>query len=99
MGMVLPFIIILLVRGRNMTAIFIASLLGIVGIFIMRYDLVIVGQLIPHYHGMGLVDYPEYFTYSPTLHENLVVAGGVAFCFMMFLLGEKWFRGHLSEEF
>ncbi len=99
MGMVLPFFIILLVRGKNMAAIFLASLLGIIGIFIMRYDLVIVGQLIPHYHGMGLVDYPEYFSYSPTLHENLVVAGGVAFCFMMFLLGEKLFRGHLSEEY
>ncbi len=99
LGMVLPFLIIMLVRGRNMTAIFIASLFGIVGIFIMRYDLVIVGQLIPHYHGMGLVDYPEFFTYSPTLHENLVVAGGIAFCLMMFLLGEKLFRGHLSEEY
>lgn len=98
LGMVLPFIIILLVRGRNMTAIFIASVLGITGIFIMRYDLVIVGQLIPHYHGMGLIDYPELFTYSPTLHENLVVLGGIAFCIMMFLIGEKLFRGHLSKE-
>ncbi len=98
LGMVLPFVIIMLVRGRNMTAIFIASVLGIIGIFIMRYDLVIVGQLIPHYHGMGLVDYPEVFSYSPSLHENLVVAGGIAFCLMLFLLGEKLFRGHLSEE-
>ncbi len=98
LGMLLPFLIILLVRGRNMAAIFIASLSGIIGIFFMRYDLVIVGQLIPHYHGMGLVDYPELFSYSPTLHENLVVAGGVAFCLMSFLLGEKLFRGHLSEE-
>ncbi len=98
LGMILPFIIIMLVKGKNMTALFIASFLGIIGIFIMRYDLVIVGQLIPHYHGMGLVDYPEYFTYSPTLHENLVVAGGIAFCMMIFLLGEKLFRGHISEE-
>ncbi len=98
LGMVLPFIIILLVKGRNMGAIFFASVLGIIGIFIMRYDLVIVGQLIPHYHGMGLVDYPEYFSYSPTLHENLVVAGGIAFCVMVFLIGEKLFRGHVSED-
>ncbi len=98
LGMLLPFLIIMLVRGRNMAAIFIASLSGIIGIFIMRYDLVIVGQLIPHYHGMGLVDYPELFSYTPSLHENLVVAGGVAFCLMAFLLGEKLFRGHLSEE-
>ena len=62
------------------------------------YDLVIVGQLVPHYHGMGLVDYPELLSYTPSLHENLVVVGGVAFCVMLFLMGEKLFRGHVAQE-
>lgn len=98
LGMVLPFVIIMLVKGRNMNALFMASLAGMVGIFFMRYDLVIVGQLVPHYHGMGLVDYPEFLSYTPSLHENLVVVGGVAFCLMLFLMGEKLFRGHVSEN-
>jgi Ni/Fe-hydrogenase subunit HybB-like protein len=98
LGMVIPFVVIMLVKGRNMHALFFASLAGMVGIFFMRYDLVIVGQLIPHYHGMGLVDYPEFLSYSPTLHENLVVIGGIAFCLMLFLMGEKLFRGHVSED-
>ena len=98
LGMVIPFIIILLVKGRNMNALFIASFAGMVGIFFMRYDLVIVGQLVPAYHGMGLVDYPHLLTYTPSLHENLVVAGGIAFCGLVFLMGEKLFRGHLSEK-
>ena len=98
LGMVLPFAIIMLVRGRSMKALFIASLAGMVGIFFMRYDLVIVGQLIPNFHGMGLVDYPDLLTYVPSLHENLVVAGGIAFCIMLFLMGEKLFRGHLAED-
>ncbi|MDP3478763.1 MAG: NrfD/PsrC family molybdoenzyme membrane anchor subunit, partial [Desulfoprunum sp.] len=98
LGMVLPFVIIMLVKGKNMNALFIASLAGMVGIFFMRYDLVIVGQLIPNFHGMGLIDYPELLTYVPTLHENLVVLGGIAFCVMLFLMGEKLFRGHLSED-
>jgi molybdopterin-containing oxidoreductase family membrane subunit len=98
LGMVIPFVVIMLVRGRNMHALFFASLAGMVGIFFMRYDLVIVGQLIPHYHGMGLVDYAEFLSYSPSLHENLVVIGGIAFCLMLFLMGEKLFRGHLSED-
>ncbi len=98
LGMVIPFVVIMLVRGRNMHALFFASLAGMVGIFFMRYDLVIVGQLIPHYHGMGLVDYAEFLSYSPSLHENLVVVGGIAFCLMLFLMGEKLFRGHLSED-
>ncbi len=98
LGMIIPFVIILAVRGRNMNALFIASLAGMIGIFYMRYDLVIVGQLVPAYHGMGLVDYPDLLTYSPTLHENLVVLGGIAFCGLTFFMGEKLFRGHVSEQ-
>ena len=98
LGMLIPFIIILAVKGRNMNALFIAALAGMVGIFFMRYDLVIVGQLVPAYHGMGLVDYPDLLTYIPSLHENLVVLGGIAFCGLTFLMGEKLFRGHVSEN-
>ena len=98
LGMVIPFVIIMLVKGRNMNALFAAALAGMVGIFFMRYDLVIVGQLVPHFHGMGLVDYPEFLSYTPSLHENLVVMGGVAFCLMLFLMGEKLFRGHVAEN-
>jgi Ni/Fe-hydrogenase subunit HybB-like protein len=98
LGMIIPLVIILLVRGRSMNALFIASLAGMVGIFFMRYDLVIVGQLVPAFHGMGLVDYPELYSYLPSLHENLVVLGGIAFCGLTFLMGEKLFRGHVAEQ-
>jgi molybdopterin-containing oxidoreductase family membrane subunit len=98
LGMIIPFVIILAVKGRNMNALFIASLAGMIGIFYMRYDLVIVGQLVPAFHGMGLVDYPDLLTYSPTLHESLVVLGGIAFCGLTFFMGEKLFRGHVSER-
>ncbi len=97
LGMVLPFALIMAVRGNNMRVLFAASLAGMVGIFFMRYDLVIVGQLIPQYHGMGLVDYPELFSYAPTAHEWLVTIGGIAFCLFLFIAGERLFRGHLSE--
>lgn len=98
LGMVIPFAIIMTVKGRSMNALFVASLAGMIGIFFMRYDLVIVGQLVPAYHGMGLVDYPDLLTYLPSLHENLVVVGGMAFCGLMFLMGERLFRGHVSEH-
>jgi Ni/Fe-hydrogenase subunit HybB-like protein len=98
LGMLLPFALIMAVKGRNMRVLFAASVAGMIGIFFMRYDLVIVGQLVPHYHGMGLVDYPELFTYMPTPHELLVTLGGFAFCGFLFLAGEKLFRGHLSED-
>ena len=98
LGMIIPFGIIMAVKGKNMNALFVASLAGMVGIFFMRYDLVIVGQLVPAFHGMGLVDYPDMLTYMPSLHENLVVLGGIAFCGLTFLMGEKLFRGHFSEQ-
>ncbi len=98
LGMIIPFIIILAVKGRNMNALFIAATAGMIGIFFMRYDLVIVGQLVPAFHDMGLVDYPKLLTYMPSLHENLVVLGGVAFCGLTFLMGERLFRGHVSEH-
>ena len=97
LGLLLPFIIIIGTRGKSINALFVAAISGIIGIFFMRYDLVIVGQLVPHFHGMGLIGYPEHFTYSPKLHENLVVMGGFAFCGCLFLLGEKIFHGHLTE--
>lgn len=98
LGMLLPLLIILVVKGNNMNALFVASLACMTGIFFMRYDLVIVGQLVPHFHGQGLVDYRELLSYVPSLHENLVVLGGMGFCGLLFLVGEKMFRGHLVEE-
>lgn len=98
LGMIIPFVLILAVRGKNMPVLFIASCAGMIGIFFMRYDLVIIGQLVPHYHGMGLVDYPALFTYTPRLHEIMVTLGGIGFCGFLYLAGEKLFRGHLSED-
>ena len=98
LGMLIPFALILAVRGNNMRVLFIASVAGMIGIFFMRYDLVIVGQLVPHFHGLGLVDYPHLFSYSPSLHEWMITLGGFAFCGFLFLAGERLFRGHVTED-
>ena len=59
----------------------------------MRLDLVIVGQIVPLYLELGASEYSRLHTYNPSLHEILVVLGGVGFCGMAFLLGEKIFNG------
>ena len=97
LGLVLPLVLILSVKAESLPVIFIASIAGMIGIFFMRYDLVIVGQLAAPYAGMGLVDYPDMFSYKPSCIEWLITMGGFAFCGLLFLLGEKYFRGHLSE--
>jgi molybdopterin-containing oxidoreductase family membrane subunit len=98
LGMVIPFAIILAVRARSMKAMFVAGALSMIGIFFMRYDLVVVGQLVPHLHEMNISGLPHYFSYSPTLHEVMITISGLSLCAMAFLMGEKLFRGHLSEE-
>ena len=98
LGMLIPFGIILGVKARNLPALFVASVSGMIGIFVMRYDLVVVGQIVPHYHGKGLVDYAHLFDYLPSLHEWAVTFGGLGLCALLFLLGERMFRGHVSED-
>lgn len=98
LGLVIPLVIILAVRARNLTALALGSAASIIGIFFMRYDLVVVGQIVPGFHELNLVDLPHLLPYSPTLHEWMVTISGFTFCAVLFMLGEKMFRGHLSED-
>lgn len=98
LGMVLPFIIIYGVKARNVTAMFIAGTMSVIGIFFMRYDLVLVGQIVPVFAEYNVLDFPHYLSYVPSFHEIIITAGGFAFCAMLFLMGEKMFKGHVAEE-
>ncbi|MFP3983059.1 MAG: NrfD/PsrC family molybdoenzyme membrane anchor subunit [Desulfurivibrionaceae bacterium] len=98
MGLVIPFVIILAVRAKNMRALFVASVSAVIGIFFMRYDLVVVGMLVPHLHEMNIVGQPNLFQYFPSLHEIMITLGGFGLCAMLFLTGERVFKGHLSED-
>jgi Ni/Fe-hydrogenase subunit HybB-like protein len=98
LGMVIPFVIILVTRAKNMKALFIASLSSIIGIFFMRYDLVIVGMIVPHFHNLDVIDLPHLFKYTPSFHEILITVGAMGLCASGFLMGERIFKGHLSED-
>ena len=65
-----------------------ACLSASVGIFITFYDLIIVGQLIPHYAEYNLFGYPEQYSYSPSLHEYMMTIGIFSFFFATSVLGE-----------
>ena len=98
LGLMLPVLVILAVRARNVTAMAIGAAASLVGIFIMRYDLVIIGQIIPGFHELNIVDLPHFLSYTPTLHEWMVTLAGFALCAVLFMVGERLFRGHLSES-
>lgn len=97
LGLVIPLAIILAVKAKNITAIAIGSAASMIGIFFMRYDLVIVGLVVPGLHEYNIFGMPHLMPYSPTLHEWMVTLSGFTFCAVLFMLGERMFRGHLSE--
>jgi molybdopterin-containing oxidoreductase family membrane subunit len=96
-GMVIPLVLFIRSRGRSLGMMAVASGLMLFGIFFMRYDLVIVGQVVPLYQDLNVTEYQGLISYRPTIHEILVVLGGVGVTGFLFLLGEKVFGGHKSE--
>lgn len=96
-GMVLPLILYLVSRGKNLSLIALASAMMMFGIFFMRYDLVVVGQTVPVQYELRVTDYANLLRYTPSVHEILVVLGGIGLAGFIFLLGEKIFNGHKSE--
>jgi Ni/Fe-hydrogenase subunit HybB-like protein len=96
-GMIAPFVLFLLSKGKNLMMMFIASAMMIFCIFFMRLDLVVVGQIVPLYLELGVEEYAHLHPYTPSLHEILVVFGGIGFFGLAFLLGEKIFAGFGEE--
>ncbi|MDO8735560.1 MAG: NrfD/PsrC family molybdoenzyme membrane anchor subunit [Thermoleophilia bacterium] len=96
-GMIIPLMLLLKSRGTNISLMVVASMMMIFGIFFMRYDLVVVGQVVPVQFEMGVSEYPGLLSYMPSPHEILVVLGGIGLAGLVFLLGEKAFHGHKSE--
>lgn len=97
MGMLLPFALFLYSKGKNIPMMFTASLLMTIGIFIMRYDLVVIGQVVPSYHELGVNEYKGMLQYRPSFYENMVVVAGIGITALSFLIGERVFKGHKSE--
>jgi molybdopterin-containing oxidoreductase family membrane subunit len=81
-----------------MMIMFIASAIMIFCIFFMRLDMVVAGQIVPLYFDLGVVEYSKLNIYTPSAHEILVVLGGVGFCALAFLLGEKIFDGFKQTD-
>jgi molybdopterin-containing oxidoreductase family membrane subunit len=98
MGMLLPLALFYLSKGKNLWLMFIGSASMILGIFVMRYDLVIVGQSVPVYLELGVNEYKHLLSYFPSFYEIIITISGFAMTAFLFLLGEKIFAGHKDEE-
>ncbi len=97
LGLIAPFFLLVISKFRNINQMFVASLLGLIGIFITRLNLVVLGQIVSHYSELKLNDIPVLFNYSPSIYEIMIIVGAIAFCLFAFLVGERVFKGHKTE--
>lgn len=96
---ILPIFLLFLSKGGKRVGILaLACVSSIIGIFTTFYDLVIVGQLIPHFHQYNLFDVPKFYSYSPSLHEYMMVTGAISFFFTAFIVGEMVFNSSYFQK-
>lgn len=99
-GLIVPVILLLTAQGRS-GRILTAGLMTIIGVFAMRYDLVIAGQMIP----IEVVNVPiplpgwVYHQYSPSFAEWSIVALGFGLAGFAYILGERMlYRDNTSKQ-
>jgi molybdopterin-containing oxidoreductase family membrane subunit len=97
-GLILPLILFYQSKGKNLKMMFWGSAIMLIGIFIMRYDLVIVGQVVPVFYKLGVNEFKGLLNYVPSISEIIITLGGFGVTFFLFLVGEKIFDGHKVEE-
>jgi molybdopterin-containing oxidoreductase family membrane subunit len=88
-GMLIPIALLLNKKTRTPGGVMAAGLFATCGIFFMRYDLVIVGQLVSMRRGTAdLVD--GLLQYSPSITELAIVAGAISGCLLVYTLAERY---------
>jgi len=96
-GLLIPFFLLLISGFKNLNQMFAASVFAFIGFFFMRFDFVVVGQVVSHYFEFKVTDFPVILSYNPSIYEVMIIIGAIAFCIMAFLVGEKVFKGHKTE--
>lgn len=88
LGLAIPVIILLNKKTRTPYGVMMAGLSATVGIFFMRYDLVIAGQLVSMREGTadlvgGLLQY------TPSVTEIAIVIGAISACLLLYTIAER----------
>ncbi len=98
LAMIIPLLVILKDFGKSPVLMFWASLIGMVGIFFMRYNLVHDTQVKP-LQMMKIREYqlpPEWIHYFPSATEIMISLGGLGLCILLYYVGTRAFN--LDEE-
>ena len=86
--MLIPLAILINPKTRTVFGVTLAGIFTTVGIFFMRYDLVLTGQLVPMREGAAELQ-GGLLHYFPSLAEGAIVFGAFAFCLALYTLAEK----------
>lgn len=101
LGMAVPLTLVLSGRRRKPRCIFLASVLVIAGVFVMRYNFVLAGQMFSlkpvtghlgesvHYAPPFKGDVAGFLSYTPSLTEALIVFGALAGVILLFVTGTR----------
>lgn len=86
-GLIIPFFVLLVSKFKSLSASFVVAFFVIIGIFFMRYDTVIAGQII----SVNSVYFPkaEVLHYAPSLSEVSIFIGGIGISGFLYLLGKR----------
>jgi Ni/Fe-hydrogenase subunit HybB-like protein len=90
LGLTVPFILLLNGSTRTPFGVMLAGLLTTIGIFFMRYDMVIAGQIVPM-RGISGTGSADLLHYIPSLAEMGIVIGSVSACLLAYIMIEKKF--------
>lgn len=97
-GLVLPLVLLIRSKGTNLRLMLVAGGTMLAGVFFMRYDVVIAGQIVPVFYSLGAEQYNSLLTYRPSFHEIAVVVGGLCLIALLFVSGERILGGHRLQK-
>lgn len=96
LGMLLPFALLLLSRGKSLGLAVVAAVSTLIGLFFMRYNTVVAGQLVPLRGEVDAVGPDGLLSYSPSLTEIAIVIGGFGLCLALYFAANRYFN--LDEQ-
>jgi molybdopterin-containing oxidoreductase family membrane subunit len=97
LGLAIPIVLLLNKKTRTPGGVMAAGLSATIGIFFMRYDLVIAGQLVSMREGTA--DLAEgLLVYTPSATEIAIVVGAISACLLLYTLAERLLPLSSSEH-
>jgi Ni/Fe-hydrogenase subunit HybB-like protein len=97
LGLIVPFVLLVNSSTRTPFGVMLAGLLTTIGVFFMRYDMVIAGQIVPMRNSSG-ENATVLLHYIPSVAEMGIVLGAVCACLFCYILIERNFNLNPGEH-